>query len=206
MEGDNQNELVDGLAALKKFAGQASSEMISTGQAAARWYRQCGHNPYKRLGAALTAKNFPELETYIRDAEKAVHTDTLIRIGIRGGAAYSPEPLGREAETAFVFPGSGNHYLGMRRESGLQWPEILRPMDQKTGYLKNQLLPECFMPRWASRPPDWERQALKKLESNPFNMIIGQVVHDGFVSNIVRSFGVHTDAAIGYSLGESAAT
>ncbi len=205
VEGDNQHELIDGLAALKKFAGQASSEMISTGQAAARWYRQCGQNPYKRLGAALTAKNFPELETCIRDAEKAVHADTLIRIGIRGGAAYSPEPLGREAETAFVFPGSGNHYLGMGRESGLQWPEILRRMDQKTGYLKNQLLPECFMPRRASWPPDWETQALKELESNPFNMIIGQVVHGGFVSNIIRSFGVHTDAAIGYSLGESAA-
>ena len=211
IEGDSPKELLNGLSWLKNFVKEPSLKIISAGRAAAQWYMQRGHNPHKRLGLAISAKDIRELEVYINDAEKAVLTDTLTRIGIRGGVAYAPEPLGPDAETAFVFPGSGNHYLGMGRELGTRWPEILRGMDQKTGHLKTQLIPERFVPWRASWPEDWlgectgdwKEKALQEIESNALNMIFGQVVHGGVVSNLVRSFGVKPDAAIGYSLGES---
>jgi PfaB family protein len=213
IEGDSREELLNGLTVLKTFITQPSLNTIPAGRAAAQWYLKRGHNPKKRLGLSISAKDIRELEIYIRDAEKAVLTDTLTRTGIKGGVAYAPEPLGPDAETAFVFPGSGNHYLGMGRDLGTRWPEILRGMDQKTGHLKTQLIPERFVPWRASWPENrngdcskenWEEKALQEIESNPLNMIFGQVVHGGVVSNLVRSFGVNPDAAIGYSLGESA--
>nr|MBL0701370.1 type I polyketide synthase [Desulfobacterales bacterium] len=228
IEGDTPQELLNGLAGLKNFVKEPSLKTIPAGKAAAQWYLQYGHNPHKRLGLAISVKDIRELELYINDAEKAVLTDTLTRIGIRGGVAYAPEPLGPDAETAFVFPGSGNHYLGMGRELGTRWPEILRRMDQKPGHLKPQLIPERFVPWRASwsengsengaesgpenghenRPKNgienWKEKALQEIESNPLNMIFGQVVHGGVVSNLIRGFGVNPDAVIGYSLGESA--
>jgi len=208
IEEDSPEELLNGLAELKNFVKEPSLKIIPSGKAAAQWYLQRGHNPHKKLGLAISAKDISELELHLDDAEKIVLTDTLSRIGIRGGVAYAPEPLGPKTETAFVFPGSGNYYLGMGRELGTRWPEILRSMDQKTGHLKTQLIPERFVPWRASWPEeckeDWKEKSLHEIESNALNMIFGQVVHGGVVSNLIRSFGVKPDAAIGYSLGEAA--
>ncbi|MCD6223903.1 MAG: polyketide synthase, partial [Deltaproteobacteria bacterium] len=169
IEGDSPEELLNGLAVLKNFVKEPFFNTIPAGKAAAQWYLQRGHNPHKRLGLAISAKDIRELEIYMNDAEKVVFTDTLARIGIRGGVAYAPEPLGPDAETAFVFPGSGNHYLGMGRELGTRWPEILRGMDQKTGHLKTQLIPERFVLWRASWPENWKKKALQEIESNALN-------------------------------------
>lgn len=208
IEGENQEELLNSLARLSDFLKNLSLRQKPIGSAANKWYLQNGHHPHKKLGLSITARDISELEIFINDAEKTVRTDRLSRIGIQGGVAYSPEPFGSKletgAKTAFVFPGSGNHYLGMGRELSVRWPEILRSMDHKTGHLKTQLIPEWFMPLRSSWPLNWKEEATQEIESNVLNMIFGQVVHGGVVSNLVRSFGVEPDAVIGYSLGESA--
>ncbi|MBW2193368.1 MAG: type I polyketide synthase, partial [Deltaproteobacteria bacterium] len=104
----------------------------------------------------------------------------------------------------FVFPGSGNHYVGMGRSIGVLWPEILRKMDAETLQLKTQFLPGCYVPWRTSWAPGWEKDAHERIVSDPLNMIFGQVVHGGVMANLIKSFGIKSDAVIGYSLGESA--
>jgi 3-hydroxymyristoyl/3-hydroxydecanoyl-(acyl carrier protein) dehydratase/malonyl CoA-acyl carrier protein transacylase len=122
-----------------------------------------------------------------------------------GGVRYSPDPLGMTGDVAFVFPGSGNHYVGMGRGMGVLWPEILRKMDAVTHQLKRQLIPDCYVPWRTSWEPGWEKAAHDNIISDPLHMIFGQVVHGGVVANLIREFGITPHAAIGYSLGESAA-
>ena len=60
------------------------------------------------------------------------------------------------------------------------------------------------MPWRTSWEPGWENAAHERIVSDPLNMIFGQVVHGGVMANLIRSFGIISDAVIGYSLGESA--
>jgi hypothetical protein len=106
------------------------------------------------------------------------------------GVSYSPTPKERNAELAFVFPGSGNHYLGMGRGMSLQWPEILRQMDNQTLQLKNQLLPQCYVPWRISWEPGWQKQAYGKIIADPMNMIFGSVVHAGVVAKLMAYFAI----------------
>ncbi len=106
---------------------------------------------------------------------------------------------------AFVFPGSGNHYLGMGRQIGLQLPEILRQFDfdsPKPGFPA----PTALVYSPAFRLDPWMgADANNQIASDPMHMIFGQVVHGNMMARVVQRFGVKpTSAVIGYSLGESA--
>ncbi len=120
------------------------------------------------------------------------------------GINYSPHPLGLTGELAFVFPGSGSHYLSMGRDIGVHWPEILHSMDAQTLQLKTQLLPEYYIPWRVSWEPGWQKSAYEKIISDPLIMIFGQVVHGSVVAELMAQFSIEPSAVIGYSLGESA--
>ena len=94
--------------------------------------------------------------------------------------------LAASGRIAFVYPGSGNDYVGMGRELAVQWPEVLRRQDCENERLGSQFA--------AVGPSADARQK-----------IFAQVALTGLTTDLVRMFGVHPDAAIGYSLGESAA-
>ncbi|MBW2557108.1 MAG: type I polyketide synthase, partial [Deltaproteobacteria bacterium] len=66
------------------------------------------------------------------------------------------------------------------------------------------LLPGCYVPWRTSWAPGWETAAYERIVSDPLNMIFGQVVHGGVMANLIKNFGIKSDAVIGYSLGESA--
>ena len=144
------------------------------------------------------------LGKWIAEAKIAVSSDTPRKITGPGGVKYSPSPIGASGETAFVFPGSGNHYIGMGRSTGTTWPEILRKMDEDTEQLKTQILPGCYVPWRTSWETGWEKKAREKLISDPLFMIFGQVAHGGLAAGLVKHFSIKPDAVIGYSLGETA--
>jgi 3-hydroxymyristoyl/3-hydroxydecanoyl-(acyl carrier protein) dehydratase/malonyl CoA-acyl carrier protein transacylase len=120
-----------------------------------------------------------------------------------GGVSYCPFPIGSVGQTAFVYPGSGNHYIGMGTNLGVQWPEILREMDATTLQLKSQTRPHAYVPHRVSWEAGWEQAAYNSLISDPLNMILGPVVHGEVVTHLVMSFDIKPHASIGYSLGES---
>jgi PfaB family protein len=211
VKGGTQNELLEGLSSLSRHIQTSSDRNGPSAQVeklAVSWHRERRlekrSDPAKKYAVSLVAGNLAQLEAFIDDAKTAVSSQTPRHMNGSGGISYAPSPLGPDAETAFVFPGSGNHYVGMGRGIGVVWPEILRKMDAETTRLKTQLIPDCYVPWRTSWAPGWEKHALAKIVSDPLNMIFGQVVHGAMMTGLVNHFGIRPQAMIGYSLGESA--
>jgi acyl transferase domain-containing protein/3-hydroxymyristoyl/3-hydroxydecanoyl-(acyl carrier protein) dehydratase len=219
VEGDSKNTLIEGLEALHLHvkdsstrpdpAPVSSEKGLATDpeieRVARSWYLKNGLDRDKKFAISIVTDSIFELEKFIRDAKTTILSDIPKRMNGPGGIRYSPHLLGMTGDIAFVFPGSGNHYVGMGRGTGVLWPEILREMDAVTHQLKRQLIPDCYVPWRTSWEPGWEKAAHDNIISNPLHMIFGQVVHGGVMANLIRSFGITPHAAIGYSLGESAA-
>jgi len=118
-------------------------------------------------------------------------------------AAGSPSER-LEGDLAFVFPGSGNHYVGMGASLGLAFPEALRRLDSETDTLLSQLVPAWYAPWRLDWSKGWQAKAQADLESAPERLIFGQVAHGITVATVLQDLGLQPQAVIGYSLGESA--
>ncbi|CAB1057467.1 omega-3 polyunsaturated fatty acid synthase subunit, PfaB / omega-3 polyunsaturated fatty acid synthase subunit, PfaC [Olavius sp. associated proteobacterium Delta 1] len=213
VEGSNRQALLAGLDALNQYIDKSmaaasgdieSSPTESVEETARAWYLANGTNPDLELAVSIAAGDFSDLKNWIADAKEAILSDNPRKMGRTGGIHFSPQPRGGKGKLAFVFPESGNHYLGMGRDIGVQWSQILREMDDSTSQLKTQLLPGCYVPWRVSWEPGWQTDAYRKIISDPHHMIFGQVVHGGVMANLIKYFGIRPAAVIGYSLGESA--
>jgi PfaB family protein len=213
VEGQTRQSLLSGLDALNQHieklpaarSGARSHHRDEALEEAARnWYLKNGAHAGNNYALSIVADDLSRLKSRIAEARQAVLSDSPRKVTGMSGINYSPSPLGRAGELAFVFPGSGSHYLGMGREIGVHWPEILHGMDARTQQLKTQLLPQCYIPWRVSWEPGWQKSAYQKIISDPLIMIFGQVVHGSVVAELMAHFSIAPSAVIGYSLGESA--
>ncbi|MBW2180542.1 MAG: type I polyketide synthase, partial [Deltaproteobacteria bacterium] len=203
VEGDTPESVSKNLTDLH---GHVKNHLKSSGNielAAASWYSKNPLDSDKKYAVSILLKDEHQLDAYVDTAKKAVSSGIPKKLNGPDTICYSPYPLFDPNTLAFVFPGSGSHYLGMGRGIGTQWPEIFNEMDDETPHLKAQMLPEYYMPWRSSWGPDWEKQAYEKIISDPLNMIFAQVMHGRVMSQVIRNFGVSPNAVIGYSLGES---
>jgi 3-hydroxymyristoyl/3-hydroxydecanoyl-(acyl carrier protein) dehydratase/malonyl CoA-acyl carrier protein transacylase len=194
VEGDDAAALIAGL---ERLSIHAEADLPIT-ELARRWYAEraapeCGR------AVVVVARDPVELRNLAAEARTALAQDpgrplplaALPVDAARDRLFYSPDPLGREGRVAFVYPGSGNDYPGMGRDLGTRWPHVLRRQDAENRRLRGQYRPDCFRDSGA-RPTVRER-------------IFAQVALGTLVTDLLASFGVRPGAAIGYSLGESAA-
>ncbi|HEY6837947.1 MAG TPA: beta-ketoacyl synthase N-terminal-like domain-containing protein, partial [Geobacteraceae bacterium] len=197
--GDTPEEL---RAAIARLRDEARSTTAEAGSVAADWHRQHPADLHRRLATAFVPRSREELLEQLDAALRFLATSPDRRFGgndptlspaLRDRLFYSPEPLG--GQVAFVYPGSGNHYPGMGMELSCRWPEIWRGQDGRNRFLAAQFRPDAF----------WNRMDAAALNDNHEALIFGQVALGTAVSDLVRRFGVEPRAAIGYSLGESAA-
>jgi acyl transferase domain-containing protein/3-hydroxymyristoyl/3-hydroxydecanoyl-(acyl carrier protein) dehydratase len=181
-EGDSGG-LLAGLEQLAELIDEAG-----IGGIAQRWWQLHGSNAKAALGLALVARDPEELRRLIGEASS--HLRDAAPLHSRR-IFFSREPLGNDAQVAFVYPGSGSQYAGMGRELAARWPGVLRAQEQESARLRSQLQPQLI---WNDRElrPDTQR------------LILAQVALGTMVSDLVRSFGVEPKAVIGYSLGEIA--
>ena len=197
IEANNVPALIVGLNRLRSHAEQHERADIET--LARMWWKENREDTQKPRAVALVARDVRELLELIDAAQRHLGAspeqryvgDDPIR---RDRIFYAPDPLGTAGHVAFVFPGSGNHYVDMGRDLWLQWPEILRRQNQDNQYLRSQLLPEIF----------WSGVSLDAISQNHKATIFGQVALGTAVSDLVQSFGVRPGAVVGYSLGETA--
>jgi PfaB family protein len=210
VSGPNQQALLDGLRDLNQLVSKQlraqtsdSRKRITVEQIARQWYVMNGSQSDHPRVLSIVADNIANLKQQIAEAQSAVLSDSPRKINAHSGIGYSPHPIGKQGQLAFVFPGSGSHYIGMGRNIGTHWPEILRGMDLGTRHLRSQLLPHCYVPWRESWQPGWQKAAYENIIADPLNMIFGQVAHGGLVSGLVKYFNITPSAVIGYSLGES---
>ena len=157
------------------------------------------------LAVAIVATDPDDLRRAVTVAERSVRADPSTAMDGRAGVFYSPHPLGPYGEAAFVFPGSGNHYVGMGAGIGVHWPHVLRRLDDETAHLKGQLLPHLFTPHRRDWSGGWRDASDDTAEDSVLALMLGEVAHGVAMSDLLRGFGVEPSAVIGYSLGESTA-
>ncbi len=177
---------------------------VSMDALARRWYQ---HHQFKAslgLCVAIVASSASELKQHIAEAKRLVAADEAQQIKGRGGVGFSPKPVGVGGKMAFVFPGSGNHFIGMGRTLNLVWPEVVREMHCETQNLKTQLRSRFFVPHGSAWDSNWETKAYHAILSNPLHAIFGQVIYGCIVTRLLKRFGIMPGGVIGYSLGESA--
>ncbi len=203
VSGSDREGLAAGLERLEAHVRQQGP--AATIESLARsWHQAAPPDSAAALGVAIIAGGADRLPHWLAEARRAVRDAAAVRCNGPEGVCFTPAPLGPGGAVAFVYPGSGNHFLGMGRTIGVRWPAVLRRMDAATAQLKSQMLPDCFLPRRTAWGPGWEKDAGARIAADPLQMIFGQVVHGGLMTTLVREFVAAPDAVIGYSLGESA--
>jgi len=200
VNGHSTEELRSRLNDFKRFVEAHGPSGKSLGQLAASWFQKPA--PDENCSAALVASEFDDL---LRN------TNILLQAIVGGhpiterGIHFTPEPIAGTGELSFVFPGSGNHYVGMGRELGVFWPDCFRALDAIEDDLKDQFRPEVTVPYRLSWESGWEQDAYTELVADPVNLICSQVLFGSATTQLARSLAIQPSAAIGYSLGESAA-
>ncbi len=189
-----RSRLTEGLDRLRGHMGSLPD--VSLEALARGWYEKNPLSPALPWAVALVARDRPELIEQIEVVQRGLRDDPTrplsLRPAFRDRVFYAPVPLGRTGRVAFVFPGSGNDFPGMGRDIAVRWPEVPRRQDAENNYLQSQFLPHRF----------WDDALGTPLSVR--ERIFGQVTLGSLVCDIVRRFGVRTDAVLGYSLGESA--
>ncbi|MDX6770968.1 MAG: beta-ketoacyl synthase N-terminal-like domain-containing protein, partial [Elusimicrobiota bacterium] len=201
VEADAPEALRGGLAAL---ASWVSSQDPADGveATARRWWMKTGRRPEAKLACALVARDWKELLALARQASDSLAANP--ERPVAGDRIHLTTRPALGGEVAFVFPGSGNHYLGMTTGFGVQWPEVLRRHDRENGRLRDQLVPARVTPWSLTWPEGWEARAERALNDDYHALIFASVAHGAATSDLLRSFGVEPTALIGYSLGETA--
>lgn len=144
--------------------------------------------------SALFSSDTPPTQTLAR-AQTILEQSRNTTNRPREDIFYTPQPLGKSGEIAFVFPGSGAQFPQMGRLEALYWPEILEQQAKENGFLRAQMFSDRV----------W-RQQTRQDALTCAELIFAQVTLGAMVSDILRhSLGIEPDAAIGYSLGESTA-
>lgn len=112
--------------------------------------------------------------------------------------------LKQAGKIAFLYPGSGNHFVGMGRKIGVMFADILRDMDNSGASLSKRMLPSIYYPKRLFWEDGWQDEAAKDINSHSHNMIFGQVSFGVLMTRTAEKFGLKPDACIGHSLGETA--
>jgi acyl transferase domain-containing protein/3-hydroxymyristoyl/3-hydroxydecanoyl-(acyl carrier protein) dehydratase len=180
---------------LRQLAGESSGAAIDV--VARHWWHRHPNDSRLARGIAIVADSVQSLERVLAWVDQ--HSGRLPDgecVSLRGGWIHFGRDRGRATpmRLALVYPGLGNHFAGMGRDLASLWPEILERQDAENQYLRDQFDPAFW----------WSGQVPKRFVDHRVP-ILGQVSVGSLVTDILLHVGLKPHAAIGYSMGESAA-
>ena len=168
---------------------------------ASHWHRVSGSSLQADAPrAAIVAQDRQEL---LRSLDILDRRESVGILDGPAGTFYAEKA--REGKTAWVFPGSGNHYLGMGRELAVHFPEVAAELCSEAELSYQHFMPNLTQPYTSDRSENWEAVALESIEADPLAPIFSQVTFAMLAARVLGRFLPQPEAAIGYSLGETAA-
>ncbi len=186
VEGDDTESIIKGINSLRKDL--IVSQNRDFGELAEHWFNSTGMRPREKLGLAIVSSDISETIELLDKTRVSLEKE-IPGQGLPERVYFNPSPLGNTGKLAFVFPGSGTFFPEMGRDLALMWPEVMEALDKDCKHLADQF------PVVPAADSSVDVKA----------MILAQVSLGSLVTEILAQHGVTPDAAIGYSLGESAA-
>ncbi|RIK69172.1 MAG: type I polyketide synthase [Planctomycetota bacterium] len=194
--------LIDGLNRLEAALHAGPDDIASL---AAKWASES--EPARATGSMCVAVVGANRREVIARCEAGRHTlrrSPESRLDGADGVFFEPRPPAGRGQVAFVYPGSGNHYLGMGRELAARFPDVARRLELESELQASQVCPRLLVPQRIDWPDGWRAEAESAVSENIEQLIFGQVSFGVFMTDVLRGAGVRPDAVLGYSLGESA--
>lgn len=200
MEGETRTELTEQLVLLREMVD--SRPDLPFKNLGRHWFDRVGNSKRSRR-LVVIAQDIAQLrrllhaalETSLRDPLRNDPPAPVPRAQDRDRIFYATSNPFADSPIGFVYPGAGNQFVGMGRELALRWPSILRKQDLENQRLASQMYAHTI----------WNESFSSSVGLDHRAVICGQVTLGAFTTDLVRSFGVEPDVAIGYSLGESTA-
>ncbi len=196
LEADDPRGLLERVEELMSLAGSIGDASIE--ELGRRWWSLRKTDQRLAQGMAVIAGSAPSLSRALvvirqalaegRDLSQVVIGEVDVRVVPPAARQSHVSPV------AFVYPGLGNVFAGMGRALSALWPEVLRDQDARNDRLRDQFLPETW----------WNADLPARFEDHR-PAILGQVAVGSLATDILLLHGVRPSAAIGYSMGESAA-
>ena len=179
IEAEDESGLARRIHELSEMARASSAQGIDG--LAKEWWQRHPNDSRLRLGKAVMADSVETLRRTLDLASQENHAHD-------SRATRLPNRL------AFVYPGLGNQFAGMGRALSALWPDVLDAQDSENSHLRDQLDPRVW----------WDDHVTRTFTDHR-TPILGSVSVGALVTDVLLGLGVFPDAAIGYSLGESAA-
>lgn len=205
IDGEDSSEIATGLDLLSRLCDEfpsneqglrrsTTSRISQIHRLGAKWFQTRSPQASRSLALTIVAKSVDELHALLPIARQRLVAEAPTASPDRR-IQFTRNPLGRAGRLAFVFPGSGNAFIGMGRELLALFPDVLRQQERENQRLKDQYNPDLI----------WHSSSSSALLEDHKGMIFGQVSLATGICDLLSRFGIQPTASIGYSLGESAA-
>ena len=149
---------------------------------------------------AIVAPSIADLEERLQEAAEHIGGEAAFH---GQGLHYSPRPLARSGELAFIFPGQGAQYVNMLRELAVTFPDVREALDAADAALVGRLAKP--LSRYVYPPPAFDEEASQSLGAELTETRVAQpalgAVELGLVRLLAR-LGVRPEATAGHSYGE----
>ncbi|MBQ7567233.1 type I polyketide synthase, partial [bacterium] len=195
---------LDSLTILASQCRETAGSAAALHELSAVWWQKMLPYRSKRLCLSIVLEISDRLSDKIALAYQHLrdHPDQPTELQ---GIYFTPAPLAGQGKTAFVYPGSGSHFIGMGRELCARFPNLMHRLDLENLRLSDQFMARYCQPYRHSWNSGWKRESTAILNSDTHKMMFSQVCFGTIATEAVRSLGIEAQAVIGYSLGESAA-
>jgi PfaB family protein len=200
---DDQSSLLAALDHLQATIENADSLKNIASQTFVKFQQ----NSESKYTLSLTGRNQKELIKEINSAKKGVTNafangkDWQTPIG----SYFTPKPLGKNGEIAFVYPAAVNTYLGIGRSLFRLFPKVLDDVIIKSLDERAADVEKLVFPRSLSKLSTRQLETLeKKLLDDSLAMFEAEVLFTRLISTIItEDFNIKPKYVLGYSLGET---
>ncbi len=203
LAGDQLEDLITQLDRLRDgiAAGQDLGSITRTA------FQEFRDQSGRRLALALIASSREDLAREIEFARKglpkAVERD--MEWQTPSGSYFTPSPVGGQSGVAFVYPGAFNSFPGLGKDLFQLFPKIYPEFTSLSQNIGEVFRERALYPRRITAPNQKELEELEAgLSRDPIAMLTsGSSLAVAYTAVLRKVFGVHPQAAFGYSLGET---
>ncbi len=156
---------------------------------------------------SITGRNQTELIKEINSAKKGITTAFITGKDWQTpmGSYFTPKPLGKTGEIAFIYPAAVNSYVGIGRTLFRLFPKAFDDVILKSVYKRAADVEKLVFPRSLRKLSTRELETLeKKLLDDSLAMLEAEMLFTRFMTTILsEDFDVKPKYIFGYSLGET---